>query len=512
MVTSTTTATTDRELTVNDIRRRGVHDPMVWAATLGLWPLPPPGWHRQVYRWAAQLVDQTSTPEPLIVAAHRGGAKSTLLEIVVAWAVANGHRRYPLYVSGTQELGNQHVDAIAAVLTNPRVLEVHPWLHDLADQSVIHRDKQPGRVRARQWRQSRLAGPGWQIDSVGLDVSVRGRRDGEQRPDLIVLDDLDERDDSQTVVARKFQRVSSSILPAGELAGCGVVWVQNIPNPDGLLARRLAGDEPFRLLGDATVVGPIKAVDGLVTTVDDATGLRKVTGGVPTWPEGLGATEVESWISRVTWPVFLAEFQHEHPGKDGALLTPADLVHHDPYLWGDPERIVVAVDPAVKLRPGSDETGIVVVGLWLVDSRRRVAVLEDLSGRLPVSRWPGLVAETAARVGADMIVVEDNQGGDAWSVLLRKAAVESGVTLPRVRQVTAREAKAARAHPVAEAHSAGDVVFASRLDRLEGEWTRWVPGVGESPNRLDAEVWGVRELGVGVARRALSSPPVAERV
>lgn len=509
MVTSTTTD----DLTVHEIRRRGVMDPMVWAATLGLWPLPPPGWHRQVYRWAKQLVDRSSTPEPLIVAAHRGGAKSTLLEIVVAWAVANNHRQYPLYVSGTQELGNQHVDAIASVLTNPKVLELHPWLHGLSDQSLIHRDKPAGRVRARQWRQSRLAGPGWQIDSVGLDVSVRGRRDGDQRPDLIVLDDLDERDDSPTVVARKFQRVSSSILPAGELAGCGVVWVQNIPNPDGLLAKRLAGDESYQLLGDAVVVGPVKAVDGLVTTVDQSTGLRRVTGGAPTWPEGLGVTEVEAWISRVTWPVFLAEFQHEHPGKDGALLTPADLVHEDPWVWGQPERVVVAVDPAVKHKPGSDETGIVVCGLWVVDGRRRVAVLEDLSGRFPVSRWPGLVVETAVRVGADTVVVEDNQGGDAWGVLLRKAADELGVRPVRVRQVSAREAKAARAHPVAEAHSVGDVVFASRFDRLEGEWTGWVPGVGESPNRLDAEVWGVRELGVGVLVRAgTAGPGVPPRV
>ncbi len=157
-------------------------------------------------------------------------------------------------------------------------------------------------------------------------------------------------------------------------------------------------------------------------------------------------------------------------------------------------RIVVAIDPAVTALEESDETGIIVVGM---DADRECYVLEDLSGRHPASGpdgWPRIAVAAYHRHGASRIVAEVNQGGDLVEATIR--TVDRGCAY---RAVRASRGKATRAEPIAamyeqrRVHHVGDP---RALQMLEDQMCSWVPGM-ESPDRLDALVWGLTDLGLG---------------
>lgn len=197
-----------------------------------------------------------------------------------------------------------------------------------------------------------------------------------------------------------------------------------------------------------------------------------------------------------------------------------------------PERLrrrVIVVDPAISMRAGTDATGIADVGLG---HDGQVYVFADLSRRVPWEEWGELVVRRYFGKRCDCLVLERNRGGDAvvanvracvakinreegtsWRVEVVKAEV-----VPRhvpgvlyVKEVIGRASKGTRAEPVATHYEAGNVshVNGAELGGLEDLMTTWVPDSGgESPNAIDAVVYGVLE----VADLERDARPVGGRV
>ena len=190
---------------------------------------------------------------------------------------------------------------------------------------------------------------------------------------------------------------------------------------------------------------------------------------------------------------------------EGALWTAADL--DGARLENAPElgRVVVAVDPPVTGRSTSDACGIVVAGLEIgARGLSRAVVLEDatVEGASPMA-WASAAVAAFQRHGADRVVAEVNQGGDLVETVIRQ--VDPDVPF---RAVRARHGKAVRAEPVAALYEQGRVRHLRGLGRLEDQMcqmtARGFEGPG-SPDRVDALVWALTELmlGVGAARPKL---------
>jgi phage terminase large subunit-like protein len=149
-------------------------------------------------------------------------------------------------------------------------------------------------------------------------------------------------------------------------------------------------------------------------------------------------------------------------------------------------RIVVAIDPASTANKNSDETGIVVVG---IDAHRNGYVLEDKSGRWTPAEW-GLLATQAAKAwGADCIVAETNQGGDMVKQVIRN--IDGSI---RYKGVHATKGKYTRAEPVYNLYEIGKIFHVGQHPILELQMCTFNPNEGESPDRVDALVWGLTEL------------------
>lgn len=178
---------------------------------------------------------------------------------------------------------------------------------------------------------------------------------------------------------------------------------------------------------------------------------------------------------------------------EGALWTAGLIESAGRWSTHPPLReVVVAVDP-----PASEtgaECGIVVVGSGFdpgePDRRRRHAwVLDDRSIQGSPETWARAVVGAFRDHEADRIVAEVNQGGDMVAAVIRN--VDPNIT---VEQVRATRGKQVRAQPVAGLYEQARVHHpVDPLPDLESQLCSWVPG-DESPDRLDALVWGVWAL------------------
>lgn len=150
-------------------------------------------------------------------------------------------------------------------------------------------------------------------------------------------------------------------------------------------------------------------------------------------------------------------------------------------------RIVVAVDPPATSGPQADECGIVVAG---IADDGRAYVLDDRSmGGLTPLTWASRAAKAFRDHEADRIVAESNQGGEMVSTIMRQVMP----TAP-LRLVRATRGKRLRAEPVAALYERGFVSHVGALARLEDQMCDFVPGVGKSPDRVDALVWALTDL------------------
>ncbi len=159
------------------------------------------------------------------------------------------------------------------------------------------------------------------------------------------------------------------------------------------------------------------------------------------------------------------------------------------------DRVYVAVDPAVSNNEGSDEHGIVVVGMARdKDGYARGYVLEDGTIRGSPEDWARKAISLFRSWDADKIIAEKNQGGDM--VLGTLKAVDRSVP---VELVHATKGKAVRAEPISALYEQGRVHHVGEFDKLEDQMCLFsIDNLRSlsngSPDRVDALVWGLTKL------------------
>jgi len=148
--------------------------------------------------------------------------------------------------------------------------------------------------------------------------------------------------------------------------------------------------------------------------------------------------------------------------------------------------IAVAIDPAVTANSESDETGIIVVGK---DDQGFGYVLDDFSCRKSPNEWANIAIRAYHKYQADFVVAEVNQGGDMIESILN-----SQFNNIPYRQVRATRGKQIRAQPISMLYEQGKIIHKKPFTTLEDQLCSWAPEDKNSPDRLDALVWGFTEL------------------
>lgn len=296
------------------------------------------------YVWGIREAD---TPDPFVAIWARGGGKTTSAELGVAALGLRGARKYVLYVRDTQDRADDSVGNIAAMLESDAVAEYYPR----------HAEPLVGKHgNSRGWRRNRLrTSGGFTVDAIGLDVAARGTKLDEQRPDLIVIDDVDGKLDSATTTEKKIQTITTSIFPAGA-PNVAILCIQNLIIPDGFFSRMVDGRADY--LANRVVSGPHPAVRDLVVDYEEGEGGTRraiIVGGTPTWAGQNLATcqkQVDDW----GLTAFQKEAQHDVKGtREGVALN-----------WIPSEHSITMTDQDVVslIRSGGTVFGGIDFGAW----------------------------------------------------------------------------------------------------------------------------------------------------
>lgn len=458
--------------------------------------------HEALWAWENDIA-LDSSPRPFIAIWPRGRGKSTTSEAVVADLAIRKARTYCLYVCGTQDQADKHVQTIARMLESDTVAKYAP---------TIGKPKvsQNGN---RTWNRKMVTtATGFTVEAIGLDKAVRGQKIDWARPDLIAFDDIDEVHDSEATTNKKEEIVTASIIPAGA-THCAVLFVQNLIHANSI-ASRLAKtpNQPgaAHYLMNRQVSGPFKAVEGLHYEQRQTGDVWRwvITAGVSLW-NGYDLAICEDELNRVGPSAYERESQNDVDNDEPhALMSAADFDRTRIAADKVPPlaRIAVAVDPP----GGATECGIICGGKAQIGGEWHGYVLEDATmpkGVKPEA-WALEVLKVYFRHQADAIFVERNYGGDMVAATIRQAkwveieereladgSVETVETTwvdgakVKIIEVNATRGKLVRAEPVATVYQQGRGHNVGYFPAYEKEWRQYVPGAKESPNRLDAGVW-----------------------
>lgn len=341
------------------------------------------GRHERLWAWLDAL--GTSTPMPLVEVWPRGGAKSTTTELGVVWAGMNLHRRYVLYVSGTQDQADKHVSSIGS------------WLLRAGMERSVGRYGS-----SRGWRRNQLrAANGFNVEAIGLDTAARGIKLEEVRPDLIILDDIDDRNDSPTLVRKKEASITSTILPAGG-ADTAILFVQNLIHDGSVMNRLVTGRADW--LSARTFAGIEPAVVGLETKeelLESGAVRHRIIGGRATW-EGQSIEVCQRQIELWGLSAFRREAQHLVRGVQGFFFNEERFRRCDPCEVPSGLRLVRAWDLA-----GTHGAGDYTVGVLLGVCPAGVYYVLDV---LRV-QWNSALVRELVRATA-----ERDRSGEIWSL------------------------------------------------------------------------------------------------
>lgn len=164
------------------------------------------------------------------IAAPRGEAKSTLVsQLFVLWCIIRGIKHYPVIVMDSIDQAYPMLEAIKAeLLYNPRLR------HDFPDVCVQGRVWQMGTI---------VTANNIKVTVAGSGKKLRGLRHGPYRPDLVILDDIENDENVQSPEQRdKLDSwLKKTVLPLGEAGGkTDVVYIGTILHYDSVLSRTLS--------------------------------------------------------------------------------------------------------------------------------------------------------------------------------------------------------------------------------------------------------------------------------
>lgn len=278
------------------------------------------------------------------IVAFRGSGKSTLVTFSYAiWATLGVQQKKFVVIScQTQAQAKQHMANLKYELENNLVLK--------SDMGPFQEEKFNG-----EWAMSSLVfrNTGARIMISSVDQSIRGVRHKQYRPDLIILDDIEDMNSVKTFEGREkiSNWFSREIVPLGDL-GTRIIIVGNLLHEDSLmmqLKRRVERKE-------------INAIYKWFPLVDD--------GGKCLWPQKFDTDQKieelrQSITSDVSWYM---EYLLQIVSDDSRVIDPNWITYYDEIPEKNEENeyrgAFVGIDLAISEAERADCTAMVVAHVF----------------------------------------------------------------------------------------------------------------------------------------------------
>jgi len=163
----------------------------------------------------------------IVIVAFRGSAKSTIMTTSYPlWTIlGKRQKKFVLILSQTQDKAQQHLMNIK---------------RELEKNDLLKSDLGPFQEESNQWGVQSLVISRFnaKISTGSVGQSIRGIRHYQYRPDLIILDDIEDLDSVKTKEGRKktYDWFTGEVIPVGD-KGTKIIVVGNLLHEDSLLKR-----------------------------------------------------------------------------------------------------------------------------------------------------------------------------------------------------------------------------------------------------------------------------------
>lgn len=373
----------------------------------------------QAKRWV--VPDELPAQHRDAYVAPRASGKSTWLFLTLPlWAAAHGWRKF-----------------IAAFADSAAQAEMHlaSFKHELDANVVLRADYPDLCTPARRPRgavQADRAGmlvtkAGFTFAAKGVDSASLGMKVGEKRPDLLILDDI-EPSGSNYSAFQKEKRLATlvdAILPLNVYARVVLSGTVTMPGSivhDLVKTRTLPGEETAEWV----------SAEGFTchyypAILDNGDGTERSI-----WPAKWPLSYLEG-IRRTR--AFALNYMNDPMGADGDYWTLDDFRYDVPSAIA---RRLLSIDPATTTKTTSDFTGLAVVGYD--PTVQRCAVLHAAQRKLPPGQLRAHVLTLIERFDIGGVLIEVNQGGDAWGQILAPLPVK----VVTVHQTEPKDVRTAR--------------------------------------------------------------------
>lgn len=365
----------------------------------------------------------------LSVIGFRGCAKTTMASLgFILWAAVTKQYHFILNVGDTATQAAINIENIRYELENNEQL-----MADFGDMSV-------GISKLRSWTQTNLLlNNGVRIMSRSRGQKVRGLKHRETRPDLVVIDDPEEREKVQRKEYRdKTQAwLEGDVIPAIEEFKSRLIIIGNKLHMDGLMMRISNG----------------KIAPGLFKTMEfpliDANGKCLWPGKFPD-QEALDRQMTK--VGRIAW---LREYLLKVIPPDGQDVKDEWIQRYDK-IPESPIKAAVGVDLAISKKSTADYTSMVSGVVAYHEGRPKIYIqpnpVNERLSALETQNRMKLLAQTLRIYMTPVFYVED--------VAYQRAAVElAEAQLLAVQGIRAGGDKRARLATVATFIQNGTVVF-----------------------------------------------------
>jgi predicted phage terminase large subunit-like protein len=378
------------------------------------------------------------------------------------WAAAHGHIKFGAAFSDAASQAETHL------MTFKNELETNEYLKaDYPELCAPKLVNSTGRsLASNSWRI--VQSNDFIFDANGIDTNSLGKKVFGQRPDLIILDDIEkgEKNYSEYQAGRQMNTVFDDIAPMNIYARMIIVGTTTMPNSMMDQFRKHSQGErgpELKWITDQNV--GVHYYPAIMT--DEDASERSV------WPEKWSL----EWLQSQRHLRDFAKNYMNHPvNADGNFWMYEDVIIEDLEEYGN---TIISIDPAVTKNKVSDYTGIAVLSRGDDDN---VYVRDAFQLKVSPSELSERVAALVDIYNPGVIYVETNQGGDLWQDVFKNIPV-------KYRSIRQHVSKQVRAGKALNFYQQGKVRHTSHFPVLEEQMYSF-PKVSHD-DVLDAMVSGV---------------------
>jgi predicted phage terminase large subunit-like protein len=303
---------------------------------------------------------EKSDKDSLFVVAFRGSGKSTIVTTAYPiWAIlGKQEKKFVVIFCQTQAQAKQH-------MMNLR--------RELEDNELLKQDLGPFRENSDEWGAQSIvfSNTNARITVASVDQSIRGIRHYENRPDLIICDDVEDISSTKTRDSRNktYQWLKSEVIPAGD-RNTRLIIVGNLLHEDSLLMR-LKEENEKDIIDGKFLYFPL--VDkkgkclwpGKYPTESDVEKERKNVGNEITWQQEylLNIVPSEDQAIHPEWINYYDEIPQPMRFSDGYTSN---------------MEIRIGVDPAISQSDVADYTAMVPGMLYEIYTGYKLYILPKI--------------------------------------------------------------------------------------------------------------------------------------